>query len=266
MSCLLSPGHVLVYMLFLPTLPSDPRPSTTVFTTIFIGCILSLQLFTLQASFSQQSKDTAIIHKEVQHEYDTKFVHPRMNPVVRDVGIQCDADYSTSKHVTEVDTYTPTTIINKGFQTHPNPNYSKHVDPDGVSDIPQRPDPRNILSPLNPAFQTPAVYNRQGGSTPFRPSTGMRQPHFRPNPGADGGSLGVYSHADSPLKKSASANVLRSSNAGRDGTGRQGAAIKREGSPLKRSSVPGGMTGLPQGQRFAHLGVGTPNRRESGYF
>ncbi len=84
--CLFSPGHVLVYWLFLPTTSLDPRPSTTVLTTIFLGILLSVQLHMLQSSFSQQGKDTAVIHKEVLNEYDTKFVHPRTNAPVRDAG------------------------------------------------------------------------------------------------------------------------------------------------------------------------------------
>jgi hypothetical protein len=88
MFCLLSPGHVLVYWLLLPAALSDPRPSVTVLTTIVLGCVLSAQLYLLQSNFSQQSKDSSIIHKEVMNEYDTKFVHPRTQPLMRDVGTQ----------------------------------------------------------------------------------------------------------------------------------------------------------------------------------
>ncbi|SLM40791.1 Protein of unknown function DUF2418 [Lasallia pustulata] len=91
MFCLFSPGHILVYFLFLPTAPQDPRPSITVVTTIVLAALLSTQLLLLQSSFSQQSKDTSVIQKEVLHEYDTKYVHPRTQPLVRDVGTQ----YST---------------------------------------------------------------------------------------------------------------------------------------------------------------------------
>ena len=40
MFCMFSPGHVLVYWLFLPTAVADPRPSTTVVTTIIFVALL----------------------------------------------------------------------------------------------------------------------------------------------------------------------------------------------------------------------------------
>ena len=132
--CLFSPGHVLVYMLFLPLESLDPRPSVTVFNAIALQVILSAQMMLLQTRFSQQIKDTAIIHKEVLHEYDTKFVHPRLHPVVRDVGTQ--ASFTETEEDGDIDSVeigTPTTIIKKEFHTHPNPNYVRHVDPDHVA-------------------------------------------------------------------------------------------------------------------------------------
>jgi len=227
--CLFSPGHVLVYCLFLPISSLDPRPSTTVATTILLQILMSVQLLFLESNFSQQSKDTAVIHKEVLNEYDTKFVHPRLNPQVRDVSTQFDGgEYENDA---EVETYTPTTILRRGFKTNPNPNYAKFVDPDDSSHIQQR------MIPPTPIFRTPlagpATYNRRE-STPLRtaqtPQAAIRQPQFRQSisgistststhnmnssgysssgytstGSGDGGSLGIYSHANSPLKKASS--------------------------------------------------------------
>ncbi|KAH8804851.1 hypothetical protein F5884DRAFT_822782 [Xylogone sp. PMI_703] len=201
--CLFSPGHVLVYWLFLPTIPEDPRPSVTVFTTIVLEVLLSFQLVFLQSNFSQQSKDTSIIHKEVFSEYDTKFVHPRLNPLVRDVATQ---SYPDGRN--EVQTYTPTTVIKRDFFTNPNPNYSKFVDPDNTGTASRR-----LSTPPGP-FRTPATFKTQD-STPLRNQPSIPQPQFRQstvststNTG-DGGSLGVYSHANSPLRKASSMDTQK---------------------------------------------------------
>ncbi|KAH6673731.1 hypothetical protein B0J14DRAFT_617560 [Halenospora varia] len=207
--CLFSPGHVLVYWLFLPTQPLDPRPSMTVFTTILLQLLLSSQLFLLQSTFSQQEKDSAIIHKEVMSEYDIKYVHPRLNPMVRDVGTQYAGPTSKRAEIGEVETYTPTVILKRGFKTHPNPNYAKHVDPDNAQATSNR--------PFSPATgYTPSAYASSRDTTPFSnatPRQPLRQPQFRQSMSnavssststGDGGSLGVYSHANSPLKKATS--------------------------------------------------------------
>lgn len=210
--CLFSPGHVLVYWLFLPTPALDPRPSVAVLTTVILQILLSSQLFLLQWAFSQQGKDSAIIHKEVMSEYDIKYVHPRLNPLVRDVGTQYTGPNSEIRNEEEgdVDTYTPTVILKRGFRTNPNPNYAKHVDPDNTSGISRR-----SFSPTPTSF-TPAAYNSReptpfSGATPRPP---LRQPQFRQSMSGggvstgtstgDGGSLGIYSHANSPLKKATS--------------------------------------------------------------
>lgn len=208
--CLFSPGHVLVYWLFLPILSSDSRPSVTVFTTILLQLLLSTQLMFLKTSFSQQEKDSAIIHKEVMSEYDTKFVHPRMNPLVRDVGTQ----FEDSNGSDAVDTYTPTVVLKRGFRTNPNPNYAKHVDPENTTKI-----SRQLFSPA-PSFISAKYSSRDPtpskGITPRPP---LRQPQFHPSTPSsvatgtstgDGGSMGIYSHANSPLKKATSMYDLQS--------------------------------------------------------
>ncbi|KAN0104430.1 Protein of unknown function (DUF2418) domain containing protein [Hyaloscypha variabilis] len=246
--CFFSPGHVLVYWLFLPTLASDPRPSVTVFTTIILELLLSSQLFLLQSAFSQQEKDSAIIHKEVMSEYNIKYVHPRLNPLVRDVGTQfAGPDSETRRESGEVDTYTPTTILKREFRTNPNPNYAKHLDPDNTGGMSRR-------SFSSTPSATPAAY-RSREPTPFTgatPRPPLRQPQFRQSlSGAvssgistgDGGSLGIYSHVNSPLKKATSMYDIQGS--GRRETPRNSFDMARQEiqderewskSPVKRQS------------------------------
>lgn len=260
MFCLFSPGHILVYWLFLPTAISDPRPSTTVVTTMVLAGLLSAQMLLLQSSFSQQSKDASVIHKEVMNEYDTKYVHPRTQPQMRNVGTQyrdtnvfTDGVPQYEDERDSVDVYAPTFIINRGFHTRPNPNYAKHVDPGGSS---WRAMPSGDISTrIAPSVHTPA--HLRDVSSPIRPHTAIRQPQSRAAGTGDGGSLGVLSHANSPLRKSASTNLV-----GPQGQRERSLSpTKREGSPLKRSSF----APMPNGQRWSHL-QGTGPRRESGRF
>ncbi|KAI9732659.1 MAG: hypothetical protein M1834_003996 [Cirrosporium novae-zelandiae] len=267
MFCMFSPGHILVYFLFLPTSPLDPRPSVTIVKTLILVTLLSIQLTLLKSSFIQQTKDADLIHKEVLHEYNAKFVHPRTQTQMRDVGTQFFTDLHSPSGLpsrthdskfNRVQASTPVTIINKGFQTHANPSYSRHVDPNGLAT--PRTAPRPIYTPAaGSSYQTPS-----GSSSPikhqpqaqpqtqplssYRPSRSKTpshthsyyQPQFQPpkpntaSRNGDGGSLGVYSHANSPLRKSRSTGI----------DGLRDRAIpnpfQREGgSPLKRSSVVG---------------------------
>jgi hypothetical protein len=206
--CLFSPGHVLVYWLFLPTLASDPRPSITVVTALFLQLLMSSQLTILRMYFSQQEKDSAIIQKEVMSEYDTKFVHPRLNPLVRDVGTQFYGPDSNEGEDGDVDEYTPAVTLKRGFRTNPNPNYAKHVDPDTA------PLYSRSGSSQSPMY-TPSAYNSRnpGSFANMTPRQPLRQPQFRQGTGdsastgmstGDGGNLGVFSHSRSPLKKATS--------------------------------------------------------------
>ncbi|KAK3353162.1 hypothetical protein B0T25DRAFT_501820 [Lasiosphaeria hispida] len=262
--CLFSPGHILIHMLFLPLAPLDPRPSVTVFKCLILQVILSAQLLLLHRGFSQQAKDTAIIQKEVLHEYDTKFVHPRLHPIVREVGTQV----SVSEDGVEqecVETGTPATLIRRGFQTHPNPNYARYVDPDAGQSHPQ-PQPRNTMSPsiFTPAAKPrglegsfSAQVSRAAGLRQSLPSPSPRpQPVVTPSPaiitktgltqtqlGAGlGGNLGVYSHINSPLKKATSLGDMNNAFSPRNS--REMAALEqrnlaermvRQSSPLKES-------------------------------
>ncbi|KAL8756349.1 MAG: hypothetical protein Q9199_003006 [Rusavskia elegans] len=238
--CLFSPGHILVYWLFLPTGITDPRPSTTVVTTIALIVLLSTQLTILQSGFSQQSKDSTVVHKEVLNEYDTKFVHPRTRPLTRDVGTQySNSSTSMNPGSASVDTYTPSIIINRGFHTRPNPNYMKHVDPDAPRGTPTRHYANGCI---------PSSVTSRDMSSPLRSTTAIRQPQFRPNGelrAGDGGNLGVYSHAHSPLRKSASTDFGDDRH-----RHRARSPVKGEGSPLKRSSL---APGTSNGQRRENL-------------
>lgn len=263
--CLFSPGHILVYWIFLPLAPLDPRPSVTVVTTMVLGVLMTTQLSMLRSYSSQQAKDAALINREVLHEYDTKFVHPTLNKPMRNVGTQTPNEESQGTSTREVDTYTPTTVINRGFRTNPNPAYASQYDPDGALQSEQRL-PRSAMP--NP-FMTPRLANAQppaAGTPGSRRATSMRQPVFRPtsDTGAgDGGSLGVYSHAASPLRKSQSVNFMRP-----DEVERKASPEKRGGSPLKRMSTPGDwgkVPGLERQRRPYQTGLESA-RRETGRY
>ncbi|EGP88159.1 uncharacterized protein MYCGRDRAFT_71656 [Zymoseptoria tritici IPO323] len=262
---LFSPGHVLVYYLLLPPNTMDSRPTTTVMTAVAFSALLSLQLWFLKASFSQQAKDSALVHGEVMNEYDTKFVRPILNRPVRDVGIQTRESALTPRgtKTREVDVYTSTTIVNRGFKTNPNPNYASQYDPDNLAS--RKTDSKrssNIGTP-QPFTDTPTngytnAYTQSRPTTSGAPDfSSPIKPHHEllreriPMKG-DGGSLGVYTHAASPLRKAASSNQLR---AGRE---REGLERRTLGTPLKRMSTLG--NGSPLTQEEAR------RRRETGRF
>lgn len=208
--CIFSPGHVLVYMMNLPVSPLEERPSVTVVKCILLQAVMTVQMLVLTARYSRLIKDSAIIQKEVMHEYDTKFVHPRLHPVVRDVGTQVSMGTSAGVRDT-VEVGTPTTLIKRGFQTHPNPNYLSHIDPDGS------PMPR--MKPLVPASSSTPNYTSSGtqaySQTPNYRPTRQSISHNAATPSRPvatssgintnyGGSMGVYTHQKSPLKKATS--------------------------------------------------------------
>lgn len=270
--CLFSPGHVLVYYLFLPTQISDPRPSVTIVTTILLSILLSVQMSFVSSYYKQQGKDSTLVHREVMKEYDTKFVHPRTQPLMRDVGTQ----FSEKSDLTpasggenKVETYTPTFIVNRGFKTSPNPNYVSHVDPEGFS--PRRPVDSTPISrsifQTQPSLHTP-VMSRDASPMVRTANTSMRQPQFRPGSTTtgDGGNLGVYSHANSPLRKSAStAFDRRVQNNGDFFYKERGTSpLRKPSSPLKRSSLAGTVGSPAPGLRPSN--PGPTNRRETGQF
>lgn len=248
---LFSPGHVLVYWLLLPPAKMDQRPSVTVATAIAFAALLSLQLWLLQSSFAQQAKDSALVHGEVMNEYDTKYVRPNLNHPVRDVGIQTRESATSPRgaKTREVDIYTPTTIVKRGFKTNPNTNYVGQYDPDsraGTPSLSRRESGFGAASGFTPqpagANATPNGYANaytqsalsRSSTTGIADITPHKSHHERlkersPAKG-DGGSLGVYSHAASPLRKAASSNQLLRGRESRVGG---------VSTPLKRTSSPG---------------------------
>lgn len=274
---LFSPGHVLAYWLFLPTAVSDPRPSVTIVTTIFVAVLLTVQMSALSSSYTQQAKDSALVHKEVLNEYDTKYVRPRTQPLMRHVATQFSESDSYQPHRDEkynrVEATTPS-IISHGYKISPNPNYMNHVDPDRLAK-------RSQMTP-RPTLSTPRVSSTgsvQAFSSQHTPSFSpdvsspsnirsgaIRQPQFRPTSGrGDGGSLGIYSHANSPFRKPTS-HIERRKSTYRDAEVGQ-SPRRLPSSPLKRSSVPGEMNTAAAAQRWGHLGdTGSSSRRETGRF
>lgn len=221
---LFSPLHVLIYMFELPLDPLEPRPSVTVFKCLVLQVGLSVLLQFLQSRNDQRLKDSAIIQKEVFHEYDTKFVRPRLHPIVRDVSTQVDMDHLGDDQES-VASGTPTTLIRRGFQTHPNPNYLKHIDPDSANQ-PSGTKTSRLFTPVtksrhSDSFTSSSSHNvrsRQSmpaGSTPgFAPPSGPGGLTASTTTGNlnFGGNMGVYTHSNSPLKKTTSLNDIN--NAG----------------------------------------------------
>jgi hypothetical protein len=295
--CLFSPLHVVLYYFTLPVAPLDPQPSVKIVTTIAIAGFLSLQLLLLRSSYTQQIKDNGLIQRQVLSEYDTKYVRPLVQKPCRDVAIQTittgrktrdsgvGVGGSNSDLASEVVTYTPTTVISRNWRTNPNTAYASQYDPNNLASQPE-------LRAIRPSTQTPSLHPYQNAqytststataaptdfSSPIRPSHTpnpfQKHTQLKPRPsntsGGDGGSLGVYTHAASPLRKAASANYLRDerSRASLAGGGGGTSPTKRDGSPLKRTSTPGGFAGSAADKDvrkgYAGLGVG---RRESGRF
>ncbi|KAI0485271.1 hypothetical protein GGR56DRAFT_662996 [Xylariaceae sp. FL0804] len=223
---LFGPGHVLVYMLYFPLAPLAPSPLITVCTCLTLQVLLSAQLLLFQSRFTQQSKDSSVIQKEVMHEYDTKFVHPRLYPTVRDVGTQFTRDdFGNDQEFVEA--HTPTVQLRRRFETHPNPNYTKHIDPDSGG-------PSYVSSAMtkNSGLFTPTAASRQSTPTPFGSELRSRQSLARlprkstPGPTplsqstnqtvaststntGNSAYLGVLNHPNSPLKKAPSLGDLQ---------------------------------------------------------
>ncbi|KAI1450221.1 hypothetical protein F5Y02DRAFT_426536 [Annulohypoxylon stygium] len=242
--CLFSPGHVLVYSMFLPLAPLDARPSVTVFNCIVLQCILSTQLLLFQNRFTQQNKDTAIIQKEVMHEYDTKFVHPNLYPKVRDAATQISQGDEGEDLDEDIQVGTPTVQLRRGFRTRPNPNYIKHIDPDHGMVRPSYNNAGSSSGLFTPPVtrHTDAYGSELRGRTPmtatktqwkgtpglptsFNPNSSRRvasnagtsTPNFSASTSSthqaqqvgDGGYMGVYTHPRSPLKKAPSLGELQ---------------------------------------------------------
>lgn len=239
--CLFSPVHMLIYMLALPLAPLDPHPSSTVFKCFVEQLALSALLLALESAFTQQGKDSAHVQKEVMREYDIKYVHPRLHPIVRDVGTQC-GENDNGDELDFVELGTPNTQIRRAFRPNPNPNYLSHVDPDNLGHTPpsrlsgsppifatpiNRSRPSEIFTSIHKSRPSPLRQSMPASTTPARTfspeksvvsTTPARS--FSPEKAAMsnaststgthyGGNLGVFSHSKSPLKKAASINEMR---------------------------------------------------------
>ncbi|OAF61506.1 hypothetical protein VC83_02130 [Pseudogymnoascus destructans] len=201
---LFSPGHAVVYWMLLPVGGGD-RASLTVVTALVLQGLLSLQMGVLVRGFQQKERDGRVIQKEVLNEYDTKFVHPTLHPVVRDVGTQIststspppttistgtgpgtggeeaefDPDASTiSITAEEVTTHAPTTTLRRGFRINPNPNYAAHISPHAPSAVPNR----NSLPRSIPPFGTPQTPMTPVGQMGYQtqPTSSQQQVYQQP--------------------------------------------------------------------------------------
>ena len=291
--------------MFLPTPFDDPRPSVTVSKTLVLASLMSVQLFFFKASFERKGHDEKVLSKEVLNEYDTKYVHPSLNRPVRDVATQSRESFmSPGRTSREVEVYTPTTIVNRGFKINPNPSYVQHladnVDTQSLyEETPARRFGRvsaNLMSPTPaPSTGARALYPQPITSTstgtdadyaprntsPQKPPSRQRsQPSlsqyrdpsstagFRNiNAGGanDGGSLGVHTHAASPLRKSTGGTGLLRHQRSRENQ------RQSMGSPLKRVSHVGTTpaTGSAAPVRYDYLGrpiEGNSQRTERNLF
>lgn len=273
--CLFGPGHVLVYMIFLPLAPLDPRPSVTVFNTLVLQGIISAQLLFFCSQFTQQAKDNAIIQKEVLHEYDTKFVHPRLHPVMRDAGTQLSKD-QPQEYQEFVQTGTPTTQIRRTFHAHANPyiqpvkSQEDHVTPTNLMK-PQMftPPTASRRSDLNsglsqrtaPRHSMPAGYTSSGTNLNASTSAASSMGY--------GGSMGIHTHNKSPLKKATSMNELGSQEMHSPRNSREMAALEQRnwgqpGTP-SRNFEPRRLHGTSLAGQSSPFNPFDPARRRSGH-
>ena len=220
--CVFSPGHVLIYFMFLPLVPLDPKPSVTVFNCLILQVLLSAQLFALHSQYTQQITDQKIVNREVMNEYNAKYVYPRQHHTVRDVGTQF-AKTKDGRRVEYVGVGTPTTrTVGQKFETHPNRYYSKHYDPDDYATRSLGAKENSGSMPSPPPMPIKYRDTRDETSTnPFAPRPKVRQsptvrrsvptgarPSLQSPLQTNAGSLGVYQHMESPLKKSTSLKDL----------------------------------------------------------
>ncbi|RPB07469.1 hypothetical protein P167DRAFT_529948, partial [Morchella conica CCBAS932] len=132
---LFSPAHVAIYFLSLPIAQNlsysaaaaayTYHPTANIYavlaTALTTQLVITAQLTLLCRFFTQQQKDKALLSRQLMHEYDTKFVQPRVSVVTRDVAVQ--TPNPRTGEAGEVDTYSPM-MARQGFRTAPNPNYA----------------------------------------------------------------------------------------------------------------------------------------------
>lgn len=167
---LFSPAHVAVYFLSFPLVtttygyhnPAPTTPGSFLGTVIAIQVLMSVQMLYVQHAFGQQQKDIGIRNRQVLHEYDTKYVHPRLNSIRRDVSVQCDASTSSTDRV---EVFTPQ-FNRLGFRT---------ASSTAVYDRPYRP---SSSSPSITASSTVPRSYMGSATTTTNPNTGPSA--FRP--------------------------------------------------------------------------------------
>lgn len=168
-----SPVHVAIYWLALPipnSSASSPvayethiSPAAVYFTVILTQVLLSAQVIWFKTAFMQQAKDQSVISKEVMHEYDHKYVHPRLNQLKRDVSVQCDIEGGRNDFV---QAFTPQ-FAREGFRTFANPNYADFTGQSSGGDS---------WMPPRPHWSTPVASTASRPTTPF--AQNIRQPVF----------------------------------------------------------------------------------------
>ncbi|KAL5594353.1 hypothetical protein BROUX41_001288 [Berkeleyomyces rouxiae] len=245
LACIFSPAHVLIYMLSLPISREDPQPSMTIFNCLLLQLIFSLQLLLAQSCFSQQAKDTAIVNREVMNEYNTKFVHPRLHPVVRDASTQANIT-ETGNNTLRIEMSsavgTPATLLHRGFQIHPNPNYSKAYDPEGHGS--------STGSAMSPRIYTPTPAPRPIQSIESPTPATMSRASVRKSMPATMVSHGTSTGADA-LRPRASMSGLGNASFGSN-------------SPLKKATSMGDMNNSPaSGQPRSRVSTGANPFAES---
>jgi hypothetical protein len=235
--CLFNPGNIVAYAQFLPLEQMEASPSVKVFSCLVIQVAICGTLLLLKSWFTQQVKNLSVLHKEVFHEYDTKYVHPQLHPVVVDVGTQFSgADVGDENYFVEQGT--PTTLIRRGFQTNPNPNYTNELGFGGVSSRrtssnfsvatpstkPRSSDTALLSSQLRRTSSgTPQESRRRLGQSPP-----VRNPTDTPAAAQmRGGFLGIYDHISSPLKKPTSLDNLKGEGIASPRNSREMAAMEQ---------------------------------------
>ncbi|KAI9897012.1 hypothetical protein N3K66_008034 [Trichothecium roseum] len=252
MFCFFSPGHIIVYKLFFPLASLDHHPSVTVFSVIVIQALLSVQMLFLSTRFTQLVKDRAIVQSETMREYDAKFVHPRIHPVVREVSTQT-AD--PKRHVQEeILMGTPTTLIRRSIYSQPrtpdthntpttkggvlNPQMFTPSNPPRKSEafassIQSRPS----IPPSASRQSVPLTYTSSTTSTAGLGNTLGHHSDFN-------GNMSVHNHNKSPLKKTISMNDVgaqeppQSPRNSREMASYEQLGLGRRDSPFKGSMRP----------------------------
>ncbi|PHH66815.1 hypothetical protein CDD81_5947 [Ophiocordyceps australis] len=247
--CFFSPLHVLVYLLFLPVAPLDARPSVTVFNALVIEVLLSAQLLLLCSQFSQQAKDTAIIQKEVMHEYDTKFVHPLIYPTVRDVGTQ-KSQHQPVMAREFVELGTPTTLIRRTLVSRGTSHVGESRD--------MMPTAKGSSSTMNPHMSTPTGASLRSSAlrnslpAPHTPRAAQATDGAVPPTQSHdfGGYMGVYTHNKSPLKKATSLSSFIDAEVASPRNSREMAAWEQ-----RRRELPSSPTKKPDPRQVLGAGV-----------